>query len=46
MGERLGEDLRDVNIGIVGYGRIGKRLSDILTAGFGITPFCSTLMMI
>ena len=36
---RLGEDLRDTNIGIVGYGRIGKRVSDILTAGFGITPF-------
>ena len=43
---RLGEDLRDVNIGIVGYGRIGKRVSDILTAGLELLLLFTTLMMI
>ena len=32
----LGQDLKGRTLGIVGYGRIGKRLAEIASAGFGM----------
>ena len=34
----LGRSLRECDIGVIGFGHVGRRLMEILVEGFGVTP--------